>query len=225
MHNKSAYFFCYTILYEVVLVVVKKIIYKVVFVIEGMKVSLYFHSKLCRRSICGYMGQVNREMRGIVKSSNLKNKFKNKKHYKTIAIILFFGYIVILSNLVFFSEYYDRTVGSSYSYNLIPFQEINRFIKYRHYLTFEEWTSNLLGNIFVFMPLGFLMPMIGYSYRKFYKILIISFLVSLNIEVLQLIFRVGIFDVDDLILNTLGGVIGYILFKLVYKIYINRRNK
>lgn len=57
-----------------------------------------------------------------------------------------------------------------------------------------------------------MVPIVRRKNRKFLRVLGMTFLLSLFIECIQLIFRVGSFDVDDLILNTLGGVIGYIVF-------------
>lgn len=70
---------------------------------------------------------------------------------------------------------------------------------------------NLLGNIIPFMPIGFLLPLLfrSISWKGVSGIAVAS---SLCIETLQLVFRVGAFDVDDILLNTLGVLLGYLAF-------------
>jgi glycopeptide antibiotics resistance protein len=58
------------------------------------------------------------------------------------------------------------------------------------------------------------------SVRKAWKVALLSFEISVLIEVSQLIFQVGCFDVDDMILNTLGGLLGYLLFRAAYSVYL-----
>jgi glycopeptide antibiotics resistance protein len=70
---------------------------------------------------------------------------------------------------------------------------------------------NLLGNIVPFMPVGFLAPLV---YRKmtWQKSLVLAIAVGLVMEGMEVVFRVGIFDVDDVLLNALGVMIGYGIF-------------
>jgi glycopeptide antibiotics resistance protein len=80
--------------------------------------------------------------------------------------------------------------------------------------------ENLLGNIFAFSPLGFLLPILFYRYEKIKNAFWISFGASLLIEVLQFVFYLGSCDIDDIFLNVLGSLLGvgvYTLFKNFYK--------
>ncbi|TCK90531.1 glycopeptide antibiotics resistance protein [Natranaerovirga hydrolytica] len=143
-----------------------------------------------------------------------------KKYYKPMIYTVFVIYIFLLMNVLFFSDYYGRTqILDQYTYNVIPFKEIKRFIIYRNNMGFIYWLTNLLGNIIAFIPMGFFMPIISKHYKSFLKVTFSSLFISLMIETLQLYYRVGIFDVDDIILNTLGGAIGYILYKITKIIY------
>ena len=98
-----------------------------------------------------------------------------------------------------------------YHYNLELFKEIKRFIKYRHQLGTFAVFSNLFGNILIFMPVGYFSAMAG-KRRSFFKTLFWSFCLTLCVELMQLITKVGCFDVDDMILNTAGAALGYLLF-------------
>ena len=71
--------------------------------------------------------------------------------------------------------------------------------------------ANLAGNILIFVPYGFFISMASRS-RGFFKTLFFSMGLSLCVEITQLFSRVGSFDVDDILLNTVGGVVGYIIF-------------
>ena len=120
-----------------------------------------------------------------------------------------------LYTFCFFSEWYGRTGGklSEYRYNLVLFKEIRRFLTYRETLGTFAVLTNVVGNVVIFwchsvslcrwqakVPSAFLMT-VCYSFG-----------LSLCVEVFQLLTRVGSFDVDDLLLNTIGGLAGYILF-------------
>ena len=56
------------------------------------------------------------------------------------------------------------------------------------------------------MPFGFVLPVISRNQRKFWKVTLLSFLTSLLVELIQLVSKVGSCDVDDMLLNTLGGM-------------------
>ena len=64
------------------------------------------------------------------------------------------------------------------------------------------------------MPFGFFLPVIWERTRHWYITVILSFAMSLTVETMQLVGKVGSFDVDDLFLNTIGGFVGYIIFAL-----------
>lgn len=86
---------------------------------------------------------------------------------------------------------------------------------------YQDYGINLflylfLGNIAWFLPFGFLLPII--LHKESFKIVIISgFLFSFNIETVQYFFRVGVAEIDDLILNTAGVAIGYCFYKFIFK--------
>jgi glycopeptide antibiotics resistance protein len=99
--------------------------------------------------------------------------------------------------------------------DLVPFYSIHL------YLTSKDneinATGNLVGNIVGFIPLGILLPMLFKKLRAAKATILAVFFFSLGFEVTQLLILLGYFDVDDLILNTLGGAIGYLLFALLRK--------
>lgn len=140
----------------------------------------------------------------------------SKRGIKALSVVFLVVYMSALAYVCFFSEKYGRTqMSGEYHYNLVPFKEIKRFFEYRDVIGFEAFVMNLFGNIFVFSPFGFIVPVISRKSRAVVKMLSMTFLLSFCIETIQLVCRVGSFDVDDLLLNTLGGLIGYCIFKIV----------
>ncbi len=138
-----------------------------------------------------------------------------KRKIRLAAVVLMICYIAALAYVCFFSERYGRTVSDTYHYNLQPFKEISRFFTYREIIGFRGFVINLFGNIIVFMPWGFMVPIIRKRPYKFVYTAASTFLLSLCIETVQLVTRVGSFDVDDLILNTTGGIAGFIVYAIV----------
>ena len=130
------------------------------------------------------------------------------------ALLLFLIYFIILFYFLFFSEKMGRTfIEREYHYNLIPFHEIKRFIKYYKVLGMEAVILNIAGNVAAFMPFGFFLPVFSRRCKQFLNTVFYSFELSLLVELIQLITKVGSFDVDDIILNTIGGAAGFWIFK------------
>ena len=147
----------------------------------------------------------------------MKNSAKNENYAFWGGRVLFLIYLAGLCYFLFFAENYGRVTGlEKYRYNLVPFREIERFWKYRRELGIHSF-HNLAGNILGFMPAGFFIPIMWKDKRGFFFTVCMTFQLSLQAEILQLIFRVGSFDVDDLLLNTFGGMLGYLLLILLIK--------
>ena len=127
---------------------------------------------------------------------------------------LFILYVLALIYFLFFSEEYGRAAMKErqYRYNLIPFVEIRRFWVYRKQLGLMAVVTNLFGNVIGFLPFGFILPVILDKMRSGWLIVLAGFGLSVTVEVIQLITKVGCFDVDDMILNTAGAALGYLLF-------------
>lgn len=96
--------------------------------------------------------------------------------------------------------------------NFIPFATILTYLMNMDHYNFSTWFNNLLNNILAFIPLGFLIPMLFPQLTGKRKILLISFFTSLTIDSLQLTTDLGVFDVDDILLNMAGGLLGYSLY-------------
>lgn len=141
---------------------------------------------------------------------------------RKICLVLFAVYVMILAYFLFFSDGYGRTtVYDEFRYNLIPFQEIKRFYIYSAKVGIVASITNIAGNVVAFMPFGALIRWVRNKKTSLWIACGYTFLFSLAIELVQLVTRVGVFDVDDLILNTLGGLAGYAGYMILA--YIDRR--
>lgn len=136
--------------------------------------------------------------------------WKRTKTHQKVCWVLFLSYLLMLTYFMFFSDGFGRSEYTEYHYNLTLFKEIRRFYIYREQLGSWAFLVNTLGNVVCFMPFGFILPIITDFGRKWYNTFLLSFLMTLTIETIQLVLRVGSFDVDDMFLNTVGGVAGYI---------------
>lgn len=136
-----------------------------------------------------------------------KKKFESKIQIASLYMINLYAVVVIYAT---FLSVNHPLMGSDYSINLIPFDWV--------YTTYTMGISNgikqFILNIILFIPLGVLLPM---SYRKFddfKKVLGIGVISVLLIETSQLIIG-RIFDIDDIIANTLGSIAGYCFFSII----------
>ena len=140
--------------------------------------------------------------------------------------VLFLGYLCLLFYLLFFSENYGRTdVAEEYRYNVTLFKEIKRFWYHWETIGMKNVIVNLGGNIAAFVPFGFLMPMICKRGKKVFCCTMMTALFSLAVEVIQLISKVGAFDVDDIFLNTIGGLMGFIGYEILFGLRKRREGK
>lgn len=99
--------------------------------------------------------------------------------------------------------------------NFIPFDTILRYIHYSQYFNLDIIIINLLGNLLIFTPMGFLLPLLSKKCRQAWIVICVGFFSSLAVETIQFVFRVGSADIDDLILNTLGAWLGYLAYKSI----------
>lgn len=123
---------------------------------------------------------------------------------KEIIRLLFASYFVILFYIVTFK---DKNYGTN---NFILFKEI-----FRYKIGSKLFVRNVIGNILLFVPFGMF---IGYYVKetKLYIIILSSILLSFLIETIQSIIG-RTFDVDDILLNLIGGIIGFVIYKLQRK--------
>ena len=87
----------------------------------------------------------------------------------------------------------------------------------------KELLLNVIGNTAMFIPSGIVLPIIYKRLNSFLKVIGVGALISLCIEILQLPFFERTSDIDDLLLNTLGAGIGYLIYTLVHKLIMRKQ--
>ncbi len=104
--------------------------------------------------------------------------------------------------------------------NLIPFHTIGNYWKVVSRMEFTplffHCVINLGGNIFLFIPIGYFLPRLWPVLRNFFLFLLTCTLAMILVELLQLVTLLGSLDIDDLILNLFGMVLGYLFF-IIFK--------
>lgn len=149
-----------------------------------------------------------------------------KKEFNVVREVILLGFVIFIAGLTsqtvipkfeFSADGFGIIENGVHQTNLIPFKVfsqtryevlVNKNINY--------FLINFLGNIILFMPFGFVIPLLWKISAK--KAVLIGFLASLFIETCQLFLARGT-DVDDLILNTFGALLGALLFKILQRAF------
>ena len=117
------------------------------------------------------------------------------------------------SRYPYWRRIWDRT-------NLIPFSTIREQLDYVVHSTYNRRVAiwNLAANLLLFAPMGTFLPMLWTKLRRFGSCLRLWTGMILTIEIAQLLTLQGSFDIDDVILNTLGFFIGFCVFLLINRL-------
>lgn len=167
----------------------------------------------------------------------IENRFQDVPWYVYVSLVLTFliGSVVITyctglkkslihSSLLLLVEYVFLLISSTVFFRTYNDSRVHKFRPFWSYYEVQNGNDNFIPeivmNILVFTPIGFLL---GCCYRKirWWKVMLIGFFLSAIIEIMQLVFDKGYAEVDDLIHNTIGCVVGYGLYCIVkngYKI-------
>ncbi|RDY27699.1 VanZ family protein [Romboutsia weinsteinii] len=159
----------------------------------------------------------------------MENKVEKKNSKgRYILYIIFITYLVVLFKIVLFkyeplADIIKGDIGADFrSANLIPFKTILDFFSIGMKDNSLLWAfSNIFGNVCIFMPLGYLLPLFFEKFRSLKNIVIVALAVSMFFELSQYFGYLGSLDIDDLILNTLGGVSGYLVYVGIKKLTSN----
>jgi glycopeptide antibiotics resistance protein len=138
------------------------------------------------------------------KDNNVTNK---------LTTVLFIIYLIALFWILLFKLGVRFSYMANRSVNLIPFSEF--FIS-----NGKIDVGEIILNVVIFVPLGIYAGVL-FKRWTFVTKLFFSFLVSLLFEILQFILRIGAFDITDIITNTMGGIIGLMIFAAIEKVFSN----
>jgi len=134
----------------------------------------------------------------------------------TLTVLFLFLWFLIQRTLEPFVLVLDRTPEPP---NLVPLRGLvlmlQRAIDVDHRFTWFIVAINILGNVLIFIPIGFLVSVLTPNRHKGWLAFLIGLAISLTIELIQLSFIIRVFDVDDLILNSSGAWLGFVIYLIV----------
>lgn len=146
---------------------------------------------------------------------------------KIIRVCLWTAFVIYsfaLLNILFLSRIGRYPYGSfweyvKYSVNLIPFKTVWGYVE--DYMEEGSWIltlaiRNIAGNFILFFPMGMFLPCLFPKMQNFRRTVLISVCMILCVELIQLCLRCGICDVDDLILNISGWLLGFAVLKIPF---------
>ncbi len=154
-----------------------------------------------------------------------QNQKSNQKIQDIILIIIYIAYFLLMAKILLFknvapSEIFSSDREISRTLAIIPFQSIMKY-----YNSGVLWASvlNVIGNIVIFIPFGIYLTL--YTKNKtLKKATFITLVTSLSVEVVQYVLDIGIADIDDIILNVIGGVVGVLVYKILRLILKQDKN-
>lgn len=132
---------------------------------------------------------------------------------RLLKFTLSISYLIALFYIVFFIK--RRRYLSSRILNIIPIRDLITDFNNKKSSAISNYYSNFFGNIVLFIPFSFFIFAFNtYSYKS---VILSALCLSFLIEALQYIFNVGVADVNDILLNSFGALIGVLLNKILFK--------
>lgn len=144
---------------------------------------------------------------------------KKEIPWKTaLRILIIASFVIYILALFYFTIGKSAPViinGQRQRANLIPFHTIRNYINLvNNGQVIGVAIINLAGNLLLLLPMAVYLPYFIKALRGFWKDALAVFVIDLLIEIIEYVTARGSFDVDDIILNMLGAIIGYGIWKL-----------
>lgn len=148
-----------------------------------------------------------------------------KRMHKERQWLFFFGIVGIIYLFFLIYVLFLRNIGKDYpgSYieylgamsNFIPLKSLYIFLTtpVMSWSVVVLFMVNSIGNVMLFVPWGFLLPIYSRVFRSLKNLIGMSFIVILLIELFQLFFMLGIFDIEDIFMDILGIVLGFLCYE------------
>ncbi|QQK79109.1 VanZ family protein [Salicibibacter cibi] len=137
-----------------------------------------------------------------------------QRSFRIFSWSMFAVYMAVLLYITAFAWNYGASLGpdgpGGRNYNLIPFRSIYRIGVFSP--DFWDPLKILIGNVFLFLPLGIFLPLLFRSLRSIGRVTLVGMLLSLVIELYQFAFTLRVSDIDDLVLNTVGVFLGAAMY-------------
>ena len=137
----------------------------------------------------------------------------------TFILYLFALFYILFWRKPPFSQSMSMLEFALYNMNLIPFRTIIGYVKelFNQNMNLSIPVTNLLGNLLLFLPMGVYLPVMFKKMDAGKKFFLVMLLIILLVEIIQIVTKSGAFDIDDLILNLSGAMLGFAIYKAVFK--------
>jgi len=129
-------------------------------------------------------------------------------------LIYVFGVLTLTGYFMLFRE----LAAHGWWHKLLHRIQTKDKINLQPFLMFKQFqiaSTQVIGNLVMLLPLGIYIPLLFPRLAGFFKVCIICLSVSVSIELMQLITNARSTDIDDVILNTSGAIVGYIIYKVL----------
>lgn len=148
---------------------------------------------------------------------------------KWILYPVFFIYLFLLLSLTVFRynwEFWNWRISPQFSLRNISWVPFVDTIKLDNGDSPFSYWYNFFGNVVWFIPFGFLVPLLRRKKRDFFKVVLLGALLSIGIELGQLALETGIAHIDDVIFNTAGVILGYVMYDVIkIGLSLNKKGK
>lgn len=161
-------------------------------------------------------------------------KDKRKIYLRVCCQIIFVIYVLFLIKIILFKyrgfiSTFNMLIAGElsgfHSYNIIPFRSISEFTKLMFSGYFSRGFNNIIGNILVFAPFGYFLPLLYQKCRKWKIVILLALFTSFLFEILQYFLYLGSADIDDIILNLSGVTLGFLFFQGIKRITYKKQTQ
>jgi len=207
----------------------KTAVKKIIVVLPAIVVSLFYFQILYHET---YSGTSFKRVAGFILSVLLLYAWMffvvlRREQNNFLQIVIqssFFVYVFAVLQLtgyfILFKEISSHDWWSKMEHRIQVHDRVN-FQPFKTINIYDTFGKQVMGNFVMLLPLGIYLPLLYRKLRKatgFFAVLLISFLVSVGIEILQLATSYRSTDIDDVILNTLGACAGFLVYLLIKSI-------
>lgn len=141
--------------------------------------------------------------------------------------VVFAVYIAITFYLLFMRDHADlflyTRAPDPYAWtpplvNVEPFETIAKYTHSDNRYNYDMWFRLLVGNLLLFVPLGLFVPLLFTGMRNFWRFAALAIIVITGVELTQKYSLTGYFDIDDILLNVIGALVGYALARFAFRL-------
>jgi glycopeptide antibiotics resistance protein len=130
----------------------------------------------------------------------------------------FLVYVFMVLTLTGYFILFREVAAHGWWHRVLHRVQTKERINLQAFLMFKQFriaSTQVIGNVVMLLPLGIYIPLLFPRLSGFFRVFIVCLLVSISIELMQLITSVRSTDIDDVILNTSGAVVGYLIYKFL----------